>query len=260
MMSNVIPTRPTWKPRARAYLRLKSAVDFGIALILFLLALPVMVLAGLLVKLTSHGPILYSQTRVGRFGQPFRIWKIRSMRHNCESSSGAKWCTSRDPRVTFIGKILRKLHIDELPQLWNIIRGDMSLVGPRPERPEFVTVLDELIEGYSGRLTVKPGLTGLAQIQLPPDTDLESVRKKVALDLVYIDRIGPWLDIRLMLGTVVYLLGFSYAWVRRIMRLPTADVIPALLPKEQPSETESPLLEDRRSAPNKHPQLQLTSA
>jgi lipopolysaccharide/colanic/teichoic acid biosynthesis glycosyltransferase len=94
------------------------------------------------VKLTSKGPILYSQTRVGRFGRPFRIYKIRSMYHNSEAA-GARWCAKADARVTFVGRILRKTHVDELPQLWNILRGDMSLIGPRPERPEFVPVLEK---------------------------------------------------------------------------------------------------------------------
>jgi lipopolysaccharide/colanic/teichoic acid biosynthesis glycosyltransferase len=246
------------RPNAPVYLRVKSVLDFGIALILLIIALPVMVLAGLLVKLTSRGPILYSQTRVGQFGRPFRIWKLRSMRHNCEAASGARWCAKNDARVTFIGKILRTLHIDELPQLWNILRGDMSLVGPRPERPEFVTVLEELIEGYTGRLAVKPGLTGLAQIQLAPDSNLESVRLKVALDLVYIEKIGLRLDIRLLMGTVVYLLGFSYTAICRVVRLPAAETIPALIPQDP--EMSAVLLPERIRSKEAFPQPQLTSA
>jgi lipopolysaccharide/colanic/teichoic acid biosynthesis glycosyltransferase len=227
-MLNAITLLGVDSHRFRAYDRIKLAIDTLIAGFLFTLALPVMLLAGLLVKLTSRGPILYSQTRVGCFGRPFRIYKIRSMHHNSEAA-GARWCTKADPRVTFIGKILRKTHIDELPQLWNILRGDMSLIGPRPERPEFIPVLDKAIEGYMSRLAIKPGLTGLAQIQLPPDTNLASVRKKLALDLVYIQRRSLWLDLRLYLGTAFYLIGCSYNTVRRLMQLPQVTAAPAMI-------------------------------
>ena len=211
------------------YQRIKTVFDTSVALTLFLLALPLMVFAGLLVRMTSRGPILYSQTRMGRYGKPYFIYKIRTMRHNCEAASGARWSTKNDPRVTFVGRILRKMHIDELPQLWNILRGEMSLVGPRPERPEFVVQLERAIEGYRGRLALTPGLTGLAQIQLPPDSNLKSVRDKLALDLEYGRRAGLWLDFRLLVGTGLYLVGFSYASVRRLMRLPEAASAPALL-------------------------------
>jgi lipopolysaccharide/colanic/teichoic acid biosynthesis glycosyltransferase len=211
------------------YGALKTAGDFTVALTLLILALPVLLVTALMVKVTSPGPVFYSQTRVGRGGRPFRIYKVRTMYHDCEATTGARWSSKHDPRVTPLGRILRKLHIDELPQLWNILRGDMSLVGPRPERPEFVTQLEKLIEGYAGRLMVKPGLTGLAQIQLPPDSNLTSVRNKLALDLVYVRRRGLWLDLRLLVATALYLVGFSYAQVRRAMRLPTAPDAPALL-------------------------------
>src|SRR5205823_3448469 len=108
-----------------------------------------------------------------RFGEPFIILKLRTMYDRCEAKTGAAWATRNDPRVTPVGRVLRKLHIDELPQLLNILRGDMSLVGPRPERPEFVGPLSRALPGYADRLQVRPGLTGLAQIQLPPDSDLE---------------------------------------------------------------------------------------
>ena len=142
------------------------------------------------------------------------------MSYNCELKTGAKWCTKNDSRITPLGKILRKLHLDELPQLWNVLRGDMSLVGPRPERPEFVVLLSADVQGYTERLRVRPGVTGLAQIQLPADTDVESVRTKLVLDRCYVDRCNLWLDLRLMLGTALYLPGLSYATVRRLMRLP----------------------------------------
>ncbi len=142
------------------------------------------------------------------------------MYSNCEAISGVAWSTKRDPRITTIGRIFRKLHIDELPQLLNVIRGDMSLVGPRPERPEFVGPLSEKIPYYTERLLVRPGVTGLAQIQLPADTSIESVRTKLVLDRCYVKKGSAWLDLRIMLGTVIYLVGFSYAKVRKLTCLP----------------------------------------
>jgi len=200
--------------------RLKRACDLFVGLAVAVVAVPAIALAWLVVRLTSSGPGFYSQLRVGRHGRAFRIYKIRTMYHNCEAKTGAQWCQKKDPRVTLVGRILRKLHIDELPQLLNVLRGDMSLVGPRPERPEFVGPLSEAIPGYRDRLAVRPGVTGLAQIQLPPDSDLESVRAKLVLDRYYVRAGGLWLDLRIILGTGVYLFGVSYAGVRRVMRLP----------------------------------------
>jgi lipopolysaccharide/colanic/teichoic acid biosynthesis glycosyltransferase len=200
--------------------RLKRAFDLLVALPLSLLAIPVIAAAWVLVRATSAGPGFYSQIRVGRNGRPYRIYKIRTMFHNCEAVSGAAWCMKHDRRVTRIGRILRKLHIDELPQLLNVLLGEMSLVGPRPERPEFVGPLSEQIPGYIDRLAVRPGVTGLAQIQLPPDVDVDDVRKKVVLDRCYADNRNLWLDFRIMLGTVIYLFGFSYSSVRKVMGLP----------------------------------------
>ena len=200
--------------------RLKRACDLTIGAAMFAAALPVIALLWAVVRLTSAGPGFYSQVRVGLNGRHYRIFKLRTMTHNCELKSGAQWCTKRDSRVTPIGRILRKLHLDELPQLWNVLRGDMSLVGPRPERPEFVGPLSAEVPGYGARLLVRPGVTGLAQIQLPADTDVESVRTKLVLDRCYVETGGFWLDIRIMFGTAVYLAGFSYARVRRLLRLP----------------------------------------
>src|SRR5262249_46287618 len=125
-----------------------------------------------------------------------------------------------DTRITPVGRFLRRLHIDELPQLWNVLCGDMSLVGPRPERPEFVVPLQQAIPSYFERLGVKPGVTGLAQIQLPSDTTIEIVREKLLLDRCYVHRYGLWLDLRILIGTGLYLAGVSYGGVRRILRLP----------------------------------------
>jgi lipopolysaccharide/colanic/teichoic acid biosynthesis glycosyltransferase len=142
------------------------------------------------------------------------------MYHECEAASGVRWATANDTRVTPIGRVLRKLHIDELPQLLNVLRGDMSLVGPRPERPEFVRPLAEAIPDYLARLRVRPGLTGLAQVQLPPDSSIDSVRQKLVLDLCYVNNRGLWLDLRLLLATSLYVSGLSFEAVRRLMRLP----------------------------------------
>jgi lipopolysaccharide/colanic/teichoic acid biosynthesis glycosyltransferase len=202
------------------YERAKRLFDLSVGSLMLLVAAPVVLLAWALVRLTSRGPGFYSQARVGRFGEPFVILKVRTMYHDCEARSGAKWSTKNDPRVTPVGRVLRKLHVDELPQLLNVLRGDMSLVGPRPERPEFVGPLSQSLPGYVDRLRVRPGLTGLAQIQLPPDSDLESVRRKLVLDRTYVARCGLGLDLRLMVGTAVYLCGVSYDGVRRLMLLP----------------------------------------
>src|SRR5439155_3688120 len=141
----------------------------------------VLAAAALLITLSSPGPVVYTQTRLGRSGRRFTIYKLRTMRHNCEAASGIRWATKGDSRVTRVGKMLRATHIDELPQLVNVIRGDMSLVGPRPERPEIAAGLAQAIRDYPLRHRVRPGVTGLAQIQLQADTDLGSVRRKLAL-------------------------------------------------------------------------------
>src|SRR5262249_46262461 len=142
------------------------------------------------------------------------IYKIRSMYQNAESDGGARWCKLGDPRITPVGRVLRKTHIDELPQLWNVLRGEMSLVGPRPERPEFVPQLEQAIPRYRARLRVRTGLTGLAQVQLPPDSDLASVRRKLAYDLYYVERGGLWLDVRLLFCTAFHLLNLPHGLTR----------------------------------------------
>lgn len=186
------------------YTSSKRIFDVIAALTGLVVAVPVLLLTALLVRLTSRGPAFYSQTRVGKGGRPFTIWKLRSMRHNCELASGAVWSGKGDPRVTTIGRFLRRSHLDELPQLWNILVGDMSLVGPRPERPEFVPQLEAAIPRYRERLLVLPGVTGLAQVHLGPDTDLASVERKLAFDLYYIKTLGFWGDVKVVLATVIH--------------------------------------------------------
>jgi lipopolysaccharide/colanic/teichoic acid biosynthesis glycosyltransferase len=202
---------------------LKSRLDSVLALVLMVLTAPLMGLAALLVYLTSPGPVIYRQTRLGLHGRRYTIYKIRSMYHDCERHTGARWSLPGDKRVTWIGKILRATHIDELPQLWNILKGDMSLVGPRPERPEIVVGLELAIPCYRDRLEVRPGVTGLAQVQLPPDTDLESVRRKVAYDLYYIEHASLWLDIRLIVATALGILRVPPSFTSTLLAIPDAD-------------------------------------
>jgi lipopolysaccharide/colanic/teichoic acid biosynthesis glycosyltransferase len=210
---------------SRLRLRDKAALDFVLALGLAILAAPVAAAAALLVKLTSRGPALYTQTRVGLNGRVFRIYKLRTMRHNCEAATGARWATAGDPRVTAVGRLLRRTHLDELPQLWNVLRGDMSLVGPRPERPEFVARLGRDVDGYLDRLAVRPGVTGLAQVQLPADTDLESVRLKLRYDLHYIRHGGPWLDARLILSTALKMFHVPFGVSRVLLGIPSGGAV-----------------------------------
>jgi lipopolysaccharide/colanic/teichoic acid biosynthesis glycosyltransferase len=206
-------------PRNWWYLPAKAAVDFALACILLLLTFPIILLAMILVRLTSAGPAIYRQTRVGKDGQRFTIYKLRTMRHNCEALTGPQWATSNDARITPVGRFLRATHIDELPQLWNVLRCEMSLVGPRPERPEFVADLQEVIPKYELRLLIRPGITGLAQVKLPPDTDIDSVSRKLMHDLYYIQRMGPWLDLRLLWCTVFASLGLPTALIGALHRL-----------------------------------------
>jgi lipopolysaccharide/colanic/teichoic acid biosynthesis glycosyltransferase len=194
--------------------RVKAAVDYPLAAALFVAALPAVLLSLLLVKLTSRGPALYTQSRVGRGGRVFTIYKVRTMYHECESLTGPRWSMPGDPRVTPVGKVFRALHLDELPQLWNVLKGDMALVGPRPERPEICKQLRQIIPGYDVRHAVKPGITGFAQVHLPPDTSLRSVRNKVAYDRLYIRRMGPLFDAAIYACTVLKLLGLRKLYHR----------------------------------------------
>jgi lipopolysaccharide/colanic/teichoic acid biosynthesis glycosyltransferase len=216
--------RPSWGDRAR------RVVEFGLAAVLLVLVAPVLALAALAVKLTSRGPVLYCQTRSGKGGGPYTIYKIRTMVHNCESATGARWSAPGDPRITAVGCFLRRSHLDELPQLWNVLRGDMSLVGPRPERPEFVVKLEQLLPEYGRRLSVLPGVTGLAQIQLPADTDLESVRRKLACDLYYIENRTLWLDARIILATAFKVFSIHFSVARTLLQIPGAAAVEDVKP------------------------------
>jgi lipopolysaccharide/colanic/teichoic acid biosynthesis glycosyltransferase len=213
------------RPAQGWYASCKRGVDLVLALLLLTLMAPLLLLAALLVKLTSRGPVLYSQGRLGRHSRPFTLYKIRTMADQCESLTGIRWSIPGDPRVTPLGRFLRRAHLDELPQLWNVLRGDMSLVGPRPERPEFVSQLEQVIPRYRERLLVRPGLTGLAQLQLPPDTDLTSVAIKLCYDLFYVRRAGGWLDFRLLVGTALMIAGVPFGGLRCVLGLPSREAI-----------------------------------
>lgn len=202
------------------YGRIRRLLDFTLTSCLALVAFPIVALAALAVRLSSRGPAFYSQVRVGRGGQLFTIYKIRTMIHNCESLTGPRWTIPGDPRVTPLGWFLRRTHVDELPQLFNVLCGQMSLIGPRPERPEFVRELAQVIPGYDARHAVLPGITGLAQVQLSPDTDIESVRRKLRYDLHYVKHVSALLDVRILVATTLHMAGVPYEMLSRLRVVP----------------------------------------
>jgi lipopolysaccharide/colanic/teichoic acid biosynthesis glycosyltransferase len=198
---------------------LLRAVNVMGAVGLMVLSLPVLLVAMLAVRLTSQGPVIYRQLRVGMDrrscgnhpecrrgddigGRPFTIYKLRSMVVNAEQGTGAVWATTNDPRITPVGKILRSSRIDELPQLWNVLRGDMNLVGPRPERPSIVRLLRDEVHGYTLRHRARPGITGLAQVSQAYDSSVDDVRRKLSYDLTYLKQRGLRTDIHILARTV----------------------------------------------------------
>ena len=185
-------------------------------------ALPFILLTIVLVRCTSPGPAIYRQVRLGAGGRRFVMYKIRTMVANAESGCGPVWARVNDPRVTRLGRLLRAIGWDELPQLVNIVKGDMAFVGPRPERPEIVQSLAAEIPEYRRRLTVRPGVTGLAQINLSADTQLDDVCKKLQLDLEYIGSASPLLDARIVLATVPRLAGVRGEWLLKLLRVSRA--------------------------------------
>jgi exopolysaccharide biosynthesis polyprenyl glycosylphosphotransferase len=181
---------------------LKRISDVVVGLIVLTLGLPFLITAGILVKLDSKGPMLYRQKRVGYRGKEFYLYKFRSMRVDAEAKTGAVWATENDPRVTRLGNFLRKYRIDELPQAWNILIGNMSLVGPRPERKVFVDQFIKEIPFYSRRLNVKPGITGWAQVRYGYDATVDDVKEKLKYDLFYLENLSIGLDIKILLNTL----------------------------------------------------------
>ncbi|MFM5999592.1 MAG: exopolysaccharide biosynthesis polyprenyl glycosylphosphotransferase [Dolichospermum sp.] len=187
--------------------QIKRFTDIIVTILLFILLFPLMVLVGLMIKLDSPGPIFYSQLRTGLNGKPFLVYKFRSMYQEAEKQ-GAQWATQRDPRITRVGHWLRLLRIDELPQLWNVLRSEMSLIGPRPERPEFDVKLKEAIPYYELRYLVKPGITGWAQVLYPYGASVEDAYEKLSYDIYYLKNYSLWLDLVIAFKTIkVVLLG-----------------------------------------------------
>jgi sugar transferase (PEP-CTERM system associated) len=178
-------------------MRFKRILESLGALLGLVLLAPVFALIALLIKLDSAGPVFYRQTRVGHHGYPYLVIKFRSMRSDAEAQ-GIKWATTNDDRVTKVGAWLRKLRLDELPQLWNVVKGEMSLVGPRPERPHFVQDLRNCIPYYDLRHTVRPGITGWAQVCFHYAGSLEDSHVKLQYDLYYVKNLSPWLDLRIL--------------------------------------------------------------
>jgi lipopolysaccharide/colanic/teichoic acid biosynthesis glycosyltransferase len=210
---------------------LKTAVDFLGALIGLILLIPLFLIIAILIKLDSPGSVFYTQTRVGQnrrngdrrrtdcfvgedrrgrdrrrenfFGKPFEVIKFRTMVENAEKKCGPIWATKNDPRITRVGAFLRKTRMDELPQLINVLKGDMSLIGPRPERPVFVSDLSQKVDRYTERLKFKPGITGLAQVENGYDSSVDSVKAKVNMDLQYINRWSLWQDLKIIFKTII---------------------------------------------------------
>ncbi|WP_088311042.1 TIGR03013 family XrtA/PEP-CTERM system glycosyltransferase [Novosphingobium sp. B 225] len=179
----------------------KRLFDIFASALLLALAAPVILLFALLIKLESKGPAFYRQVRVGLYNQPFNVIKLRSMRNDAEAG-GAQWAQKDDPRVTRLGKFIRKVRIDELPQCWSVLKGEMSFVGPRPERPEFVADLEQKLPYYAERHMVKPGITGWAQINYPYGASIEDSRHKLEYDLYYAKNYTPFLDLLILLQTL----------------------------------------------------------
>ncbi|HEY6360344.1 MAG TPA: TIGR03013 family XrtA/PEP-CTERM system glycosyltransferase [Vicinamibacterales bacterium] len=200
--------RPSWLifsagfQTTRALLAVKRTLDIAVSLAAIVVLLPVMAIVAVAVRLSSAGPALYRQRRVGQRGAVFTLLKFRSMRMDAEADSGAVWSRHGDPRVTAVGRFLRQTRLDELPQLWNVLRGDMCLVGPRPERPEFVQQLTSQIPYYGQRHIVKPGLTGWAQVRYSYGSSVEDAMEKLQYDLFYIKHMSLGMDLVIALSTI----------------------------------------------------------
>jgi len=188
---------------------LARTVAFPLAVVLT----PLIAVLWLLVKLTSRGPGFYTQVRLGRHGKPFRIIKLRTMHVDAERNVGAVWAGRDDPRVTRIGWVLRKTHFDELPQIFNVLRGEMCFVGPRPERPEIVEKLAPMVPDYLDRLAVFPGVTGMAQLHLPADQSVECVCKKLGFDFTYMERATLRMDVLVCVATAFKPLPLVGDWM-----------------------------------------------
>ncbi len=188
--------------------RIKTLTEIILSIILITLLSPVLIICGFLIWITDRGPVFYSQIRVGKKGQHFRIWKLRSMHVNAEKN-GIKWSTINDERITFIGKIIRTTRIDELPQLFSVIKGDMSLIGPRPERPEIEDTLNNQISNYKIRHIIKPGISGWAQVNYPYGASIEDSKNKLSYDLFYVKNMSIFLDLLIFIKTIKTILNLK---------------------------------------------------
>ncbi len=211
----------------RFFRQLKRGMDIFMAGVAIIVTAPLWILIAIAIKLTSKGPVFFKQDRVGEnkrynerrkavrntdrrtgqsFGRSFTMYKFRTMKVNAEETTGAVWCQEDDPRITSVGKFLRKTHLDELPQLINVLKAEMSVIGPRPERAQIIPTLNKSIKKYNKRLRVKPGITGLAQVRQHYDSTLGDVKKKVHYDLLYIRKMCLLMDLRIIFGTLVVML------------------------------------------------------
>jgi len=191
-----------------SFLLMRRLIAILASAILLLVVLPVLPFVVLAIKLDSRGPVLYKQKRVGRGGKVFNCFKFRTMRQDAEADTGATWALDNDPRITRIGSFLRTVRLDEIPQLWCVLKGDMGFVGPRPERPEFVEMLAKEIPFYEVRHAVRPGITGWAQVRYKYGNTLEDAKEKLQYDLYYIKNMSLGLDLMIMFQTIkIVLLG-----------------------------------------------------
>ena len=205
-MINGIPMLGVREPSIRGWKRaVKRSVDVLVVIVALVLLAPLMALIALAIRLESRGPSIFRQVRVGRDGKDFVLYKFRTMVLNAERN-GAEWATEKDPRVTPFGSFLRKTRLDELPQLWNVLKGDMSFVGPRPERPELVKVIEKEVPYFTFRNWARPGITGLAQIRYRYGASVEDARKKLQYDLYYIKNWSILLDLQIILRTIAVLM------------------------------------------------------
>ena len=201
-------TNPGWFIFSEGFRRpvttrfVKRALDIALSLILLIVLSPLLILVAVLVKLDSRGPVIFSQDRVGRSRKKYRVHKFRSMMDNAEKETGPVWAADDDIRVTRVGRVLRKLRIDEVPQLWNVLKGQMSFVGPRPERDHFIKQLEEAIPYYGVRFSVKPGVTGWAQISYGYGASVEDAVEKLNYDLFYIKNMSIYMDLMIVLRTI----------------------------------------------------------
>jgi exopolysaccharide biosynthesis polyprenyl glycosylphosphotransferase len=184
----------------------KRIIDMSVSAFILIAGLPIWIIVAILIKIDSPGPVIYKQERVGKNGKVFTLYKFRSMVKDAERMTGPRWASKNDPRITRIGKIIRKLHIDEVPQFFNVLKGDMSLIGPRPERPIFVEKFSKEIPLYRRRLKVKPGITGWAQVKYKYDESIEDVKKKLQYDLFYIENMSLRMDLKIIAYTILHVI------------------------------------------------------